>query len=101
MLDDFLWGLLEKPEYNSYIQWTIKERLEFKLTRPEMVAQLWGEHRKKKRMNFDKLSRGLRYYYDSKRMSKVPYKQHHFRFVNRSTPKTEKQLATICQRDSF
>ncbi len=90
MLDDFLWNLLEEPQYNSYIQWTMRDRLEFKLTRPEMVAQLWGQHRKRKRMNFDKLSRCLRYYYDSKRMSKVPYKQHHFQFLNRDSCKCKK-----------
>ena len=83
MLDDFLRTLLEDPKYNSCIQWTLRERLEFKLARPEMVANLWGEYRNKKRMKYAKLSRGLRYYYKSQRIERIQYKSHHFKFLNK------------------
>eukprot|EP00794_Sanderia_malayensis_P008199 gene8199-9077_t len=82
LLDDFLRKLLEDPRYNSYIQWTVKDRWEFKLIRPEMVAGLWGAFREKPLMNYDKLSRGLRYYYESKRIEKIPFKRNHFKFLN-------------------
>lgn len=81
MLDDFLWALLQDETYISCIQWTLKERLEFKFSRPEMVAKLWGDFKNKKLMNYEKLSRGLRYYYHSKKLERIQYKHHHFRFL--------------------
>uniref|UniRef100_A0A182M1D7 ETS domain-containing protein n=1 Tax=Anopheles culicifacies TaxID=139723 RepID=A0A182M1D7_9DIPT len=34
---------------------------EFKLTDPDEVARRWGERKSKPNMNYDKLSRALRY----------------------------------------
>ena len=45
---------------------------EFKLTDPDEVARRWGERKSKPNMNYDKLSRALRYYYDKNIMTKVP-----------------------------
>uniref|UniRef100_A0A0N4UC35 ETS domain-containing protein n=1 Tax=Dracunculus medinensis TaxID=318479 RepID=A0A0N4UC35_DRAME len=44
---------------------------EFKLIDPDEVARRWGERKSKPNMNYDKLSRALRYYYDKNIMSKV------------------------------
>ncbi|KFO20171.1 Protein FEV [Fukomys damarensis] len=44
---------------------------EFKLTDPDEVARRWGERKSKPNMNYDKLSRALRYYYDKNIMSKL------------------------------
>lgn len=49
---------------------------EFKLTSPERVAQLWGERKNKPTMNYEKLSRALRYYYDGDMISKVHGKRY-------------------------
>ncbi|XP_065069778.1 protein c-ets-1-B-like, partial [Rhopilema esculentum] len=84
MLDDFLWQLLQDEKYIAYIQWTLKERLEFKFSRPEMVAKLWGDFKNRKRMTYEKLSRGLRYYYHSKKLERIQHKHYHFRFLQRS-----------------
>ncbi|KAL5961499.1 Protein FEV [Taenia solium] len=43
---------------------------EFKLVNPDDVARRWGERKSKPNMNYDKLSRALRYYYDKNIMSK-------------------------------
>ena len=52
------------------IQWLGVEG-EFKLIKPEMVAQLWGARKNKPKMNYEKMSRSLRYYYDGDMISKV------------------------------
>lgn len=36
-----------------------------------MVAKLWGQHKKRKNMTYDKLSRALRYYYAKNILAKV------------------------------
>lgn len=48
---------------SSLISWTTKDG-EFKLHKSEEVAKLWGMRKNKTNMNYDKLSRALRYYYD-------------------------------------
>ncbi|KAI5633238.1 ets-domain-containing protein [Phthorimaea operculella] len=44
---------------------------EFRLSDPDEVARRWGRRKQKPNMNYDKLSRALRYYYDKSIMSKV------------------------------
>ncbi|KAJ8980386.1 hypothetical protein NQ317_009380 [Molorchus minor] len=76
----FLLELLTTREYKSVIQWLGKEG-EFKLNHPEVVAHLWGERKNKPTMNYDKLSRALRYYYDGDMISKVHGKRFVYKFV--------------------
>lgn len=54
---------------------------EFKLNNPEMVAQLWGQRKNKPTMNYEKLSRALRYYYDGDMIAKVHGKRFVYKFV--------------------
>ncbi|KAL3112735.1 hypothetical protein niasHT_019709 [Heterodera trifolii] len=53
---------------------------EFKLLKPDEVAKKWGERKSKPNMNYDKLSRALRYYYDKQFMSKVHGKRYTYKF---------------------
>ncbi|ODN04750.1 Protein FEV [Orchesella cincta] len=53
---------------------------EFKLVDPDEVARRWGERKGKPNMNYDKLSRALRYYYDKNIMSKVHGKRYAYKF---------------------
>ncbi|XP_018330862.1 DNA-binding protein Ets97D [Agrilus planipennis] len=76
----FLLELLTSREYKSVIHW-IGEDGEFKLSNPEVVAQLWGERKNKPTMNYEKLSRALRYYYDGDMISKVHGKRFVYKFV--------------------
>ena len=59
----FLLELLNDRENQSCISWTTRE-WEFKLNDPEEVDRKWGARKNKPRMNYEKLSRSLRYYYD-------------------------------------
>lgn len=76
----FLLELLTDKEYRNAIQWVGTEG-EFKLNQPEAVAQLWGARKNKPSMNYEKLSRALRYYYDGDMISKVHGKRFVYKFV--------------------
>ncbi|RVE43130.1 hypothetical protein evm_012209 [Chilo suppressalis] len=54
---------------------------EFKLLEPERVARLWGARKHKPAMNYEKLSRALRYYYDGDMIAKVTGKRFVYKFV--------------------
>ncbi|ETN62145.1 DNA-binding protein D-ELG [Anopheles darlingi] len=76
----FLLEILTDREHRGIIQW-IGDQGEFKLCNPELVAQLWGERKNKPTMNYEKLSRALRYYYDGDMISKVHGKRFVYKFV--------------------
>nr|XP_032658456.1 protein FEV-like [Chelonoidis abingdonii] len=63
---------------------------EFKLIDPDEVARRWGERKSKPNMNYDKLSRALRYYYDKSIMTKVHGKRYAYKFDFQG-------LAQVCQ----
>ena len=50
------------------------------LTHVDEVARRWGERKSKPNMNYDKLSRALRYYYDKNIMTKVHGKRYAYKF---------------------
>ena len=65
LLWEFLQDLLNDPEqrYTSIIVWRNLDKGIFKIVDPNGLAQLWGIQKKSTSMNYDKLSRALRYYY--------------------------------------
>ncbi|XP_023381722.1 protein C-ets-2 [Pteropus vampyrus] len=48
---------------------------------PPQVARRWGKRKNKPKMNYEKLSRGLRYYYDKNIIHKTSGKRYVYRFV--------------------
>ncbi|KAM9343814.1 ETS translocation variant 5a isoform 3-T3 [Pholidichthys leucotaenia] len=66
----FLVTLLDDPANGHFIAWTGRG-MEFKLIEPEEVARRWGIQKNRPAMNYDKLSRSLRYYYEKGIMQKV------------------------------
>ncbi|XP_072948539.1 DNA-binding protein Ets97D [Epargyreus clarus] len=76
----FLLELLTSAEYFDVIRWHGTEG-EFKLLEPERVARLWGARKHKPAMNYEKLSRALRYYYDGDMIAKVAGKRFVYKFV--------------------
>lgn len=81
----FLLRLLEsKPNNGDIIEWTRRSSAEFKLLNPEEVARLWGISKNRPTMNYDKLSRSLRYYYERGIMEKVAGERYVYRFINHS-----------------
>lgn len=77
----FLLDLLVSNKHKDIIQWTNNDG-EFKLIHPEDVANLWGRRKNKLNMNYDKLSRALRYYYDKKIIKKVMGQKFMYKFVS-------------------
>ncbi|KAM4703726.1 retroviral integration site protein Fli-1 homolog isoform 2-T2 [Rhinophrynus dorsalis] len=75
----FLLELLSDSGNSGCIAWEGVNG-EFKMTDPDEVARRWGERKSKPNMNYDKLSRALRYYYDKNIMSKVHGKRYAYRF---------------------
>ena len=76
----FLLELLTDKDYREIIHW-VGDDGEFKLSNPEFVAQLWGQRKNKPSMNYEKLSRALRYYYDGDMIAKVHGKRFVYKFV--------------------
>ncbi|KAF7646604.1 hypothetical protein LDENG_00184770 [Lucifuga dentata] len=77
----FLLQLLLDSSNDQLICWTNEEG-EFKLLQAEEVARLWGARKNKPNMNYDKLSRALRYYYDKNIIKKVNGQKFVYRFVS-------------------
>ncbi|XP_059724996.1 ETS translocation variant 4 isoform X3 [Haemorhous mexicanus] len=76
----FLVALLDNPTNSHFIAWTGRG-MEFKLIEPEEVARLWGIQKNRPAMNYDKLSRSLRYYYEKGIMQKVAGERYVYKFV--------------------
>ncbi|XP_025892204.1 ETS translocation variant 5 [Nothoprocta perdicaria] len=76
----FLVTLLDDPANAHFIAWTGRG-MEFKLIEPEEVARRWGIQKNRPAMNYDKLSRSLRYYYEKGIMQKVAGERYVYKFV--------------------
>ena len=79
----FLYALLsdKSGKYSKLIEWTSNcQSREFRLLEPEAIAIWWGEHKNKKNMSYDKLSRSLRYYYDKGIIRKIPGERYVYQF---------------------
>ncbi|CAH3178454.1 unnamed protein product, partial [Porites lobata] len=77
---EFLFELLEDERYTALIAWTRKDKGEFKIKRQEDVARKWGRLKQRTSMNYDKLSRALRYYYHKGIIKKVPGQRLAYKF---------------------
>ncbi|XP_029969059.1 ETS domain-containing protein Elk-3 [Salarias fasciatus] len=77
----FLLQLLVDQSHKHLICWTSNDG-EFKLLKSEEVAKLWGLRKNKTNMNYDKLSRALRYYYDKNIIKKVIGQKFVYKFVS-------------------
>ncbi|XP_068098409.1 ETS translocation variant 2 [Hyperolius riggenbachi] len=76
----FLLELLQDSSCQKLINWT-GNGWEFKLSDPNEVARRWGRRKNKPRMNYEKLSRGLRYYYHKNIIHKTGGQRYVYKFV--------------------
>jgi len=76
----FLLELLTNKSCQSFISWT-GNGWEFRMIDPDEVAHRWGVRKNKPKMNYEKMSRGLRYYYDKNIILKTAGKRYIYKFV--------------------
>jgi len=76
----FLLELLLVSPNSHLIQWT-DDDFEFQINKPAEVAQLWGKCTNNPTMNYEKLARGLRYYYNKGIMHKVNGRKLTFKYA--------------------
>ncbi|NXW24272.1 ETV3L protein, partial [Circaetus pectoralis] len=76
----FILELLQQEEFRHVIAWQQGEYGEFVIKDPEEVARLWGRRKCKPQMNYDKLSRALRYYYNKHILHKTKGKRFTYKF---------------------
>ncbi|XP_064604132.1 ETS domain-containing protein Elk-3-like isoform X2 [Liolophura sinensis] len=97
----FLLELLINQQHKDKIQWTNTEG-EFKLINADEVAKLWGLRKNKTNMNYDKLSRALRYYYDKNIIKKVVGQKFVYKFVSfPEVVKTENKIPFKVKMESL
>uniref|UniRef100_H2YSN5 ETS domain-containing protein n=1 Tax=Ciona savignyi TaxID=51511 RepID=H2YSN5_CIOSA len=77
----FLLELLCDPGCKNLIKWT-GEGWQFKMEEPDEVAKLWGIRKNKPKMTYEKLSRGIRYYYDKNIIVKCQSRRYVYKYVN-------------------
>lgn len=78
LLWDFLQQLLNDSmqRYTNYITWKNRDSGVFKIVDPPGLAKLWGIQKNHLSMNYDKMSRALRYYYRVNILRKVQGERH-------------------------
>lgn len=82
---EFLRDLLNDPSTNpSYIKWTNQEKGEFRMVKTKEIARMWGEIKNNERMNYENMSRAIRYYYKRKIMEPVLNRRLVYRFGPKS-----------------
>jgi len=76
----FLLELLTDKSCQHFMCWT-GDGWEFKMNDPDEVASRWGQRKNKPKMNYEKMSRAMRYYYDKNIILKTAGKRYVYRFV--------------------
>jgi hypothetical protein len=73
--------MLNTEGNGAVVCWLNKAAHEFRVLDPDELARRWGELKGRPRMNYDKLSRSLRYYYQKKLLAKVPTEKYVYQFL--------------------
>lgn len=81
LLWDYVYQLLSDSRYEPYIKWEDKEAKIFRVVNPNGLAQLWGNHKNRMNMTYEKMSRALRHYYKLNIIKKEPGQKLLFRFL--------------------
>ncbi|XP_041620508.1 transcription factor ETV7 isoform X2 [Vulpes lagopus] len=72
LLWDYVYQLLCDTRYEPYIRWEDKNAKIFRVVDPNGLARLWGNHKNRVNMTYEKMSRALRHYYKLNIIKKEP-----------------------------
>ncbi|CAF0885013.1 unnamed protein product [Brachionus calyciflorus] len=81
ILWEFLFLLLQDPAYNAVIKWEDDSKMIFRIVQAEKLAALWGLQKNRLGMTYEKLSRGMRYYYPNNIIAREPGRRLLYRFM--------------------
>ncbi|KAK5895589.1 hypothetical protein CgunFtcFv8_009270 [Champsocephalus gunnari] len=81
LLWDYVYQLLSNSRYENYIRWEDTESKVFRIMDPNGLARLWGNHKNRTNMTYEKMSRALRHYYKLNIIRKEPGQRLLFRFM--------------------
>ncbi|XP_026883972.2 transcription factor ETV7 isoform X2 [Electrophorus electricus] len=81
LLWDYVYHLLLDSRYESYIRWEDPDAMVFRVVDPNGLARLWGNHKNRANMTYEKMSRALRHYYKLKIIKKELGQRLLFRFL--------------------
>ncbi|XP_058032033.1 transcription factor ETV7 isoform X2 [Ahaetulla prasina] len=81
LLLDYIYRLLSDSQYESVIKWEDKETKIFRVVDPKGLAGLWGNHKNRRNMTYEKMSRALRHYYKLNIIKKETGQKLLFRFL--------------------
>lgn len=94
---EFMIRLLVDKKYNpELIRWEDQTEKTFRLVKPVIIAQMWGQRANKPNLSYDNFARGLRYQYTTGALKPVPERQ----LVYKCGPKALKFLKEL-QREGY
>lgn len=96
LLWDYVYQLLCDDRYQEYIRWEDQDSLVFRVVDPNGLARLWGNHKNRDNMTYEKMSRALRHYYKLNIIKKERGQKLLFRFL-KLPQDTRKPLADPAQ----
>ncbi|XP_077464542.1 transcription factor ETV7 [Stigmatopora argus] len=81
LLYDYVYKMLCDDRYQEYIRWEERGSLVFRIVDPNGLARLWGHHKNRDNMTYEKMSRALRHYYKLNIIKKERGQRLLFRFL--------------------
>ncbi|XP_045861582.1 transcription factor ETV7 isoform X3 [Meles meles] len=100
LLWDYVYQLLSDPRYKPYIRWEDKNAKIFRVVDPNGLARLWGNHKNRVNMTYEKMSRALRHYYKLNIIKKEPGQKLLFRFLKTPSKVSQDEDSHLEQPES-
>ncbi|TRY94926.1 hypothetical protein DNTS_023657 [Danionella cerebrum] len=81
LLWNYVYQLLSDTKYEAFIRWEDPVAMTFRVVDPNGLARLWGNHKNRANMTYEKMSRALRHYYKLNIIKKETGQRLLFRFL--------------------
>ncbi|XP_059396554.1 transcription factor ETV6-like isoform X3 [Carassius carassius] len=81
LLWNYVYQLLSDSRYEAFIRWEDPDAMIFRVVDSNGLARLWGNHKNRANMTYEKMSRALRHYYKLNIIKKETGQRLLFRFL--------------------